>query len=112
MNSLLTSNISIPNGRWTSNWTIPIEINRCLLPTLCSSLAARLYSLRVQVSVAGVRQEYFKLEVPLQVIHSPKGRLPEAACMQDSSAEAQRAPEVSWLGVDSVRNSTSVIHAG
>jgi hypothetical protein len=101
-----------PNGRWISHWTIPIEIDLRLLPTFCSPLVARLYSLRVRVQVAGVRQESFELEVPLQVIHSPGPRPPEAACMQDSSAEPRRALEASWLGVDLVRYLTDIIGAG
>jgi len=110
--NLLTSDTSVPNGRWTSNWTIPIEIDLRLLPTFCSALVARLYSLRVRVRVAGVRQESFELEVPLQLIHSPGVRSPEAARMQDSSAEPQRGLEASWLGVDSVRHLIAVIGVG
>lgn len=97
---MLTLNTPVPNGRWTSNWTIPIEIDLRLLPTFCSSLVARLYSLMVRVRVTGVRQESFDLEVPLQVIHSLGARLPEAARVQDSSVEPQRTPEASWFRAD------------
>jgi hypothetical protein len=110
--NLLGSNNSVPDGRWISYWTIPIEIDLRLLPTFCSPLAARLYSLRVRVRVAGVRQEAFELEVPLQVIHSPGARSPEVARMQDSSAEPRAAIEASWLGVDLVRYLTAITGAG
>jgi len=63
-----------PNGKWLSYWTIPIEVNGRLLPTFCSSLVARLYSLIVRVKVAGARAEFFDLEVPLQVIHTSIGK--------------------------------------
>jgi hypothetical protein len=72
-------------------------------------MVARLYSLKVRVRVAGVRQESFELDVPLQVIHSPEFRTPEGARMQDASAERQRALEASWLGIHSVSYHTTVI---
>jgi hypothetical protein len=89
---LVVSNNGVPGGRWTSNWTIPVEIETRLLPTFCSALVARFYSLKVRVRVPGLRQESFKLEVPPQVIHSPGVRIPEGGSKCKTPAPSPRDP--------------------
>jgi hypothetical protein len=88
---------SEPNGKWISNWTVPIEINGRLLPSFCSSLVARFYTLIVRVKVAGARQERFDLEVPLQVIHTPPGKADSltAEPIRERFLEYRRASESS-----------------
>jgi hypothetical protein len=98
------SMISEPNGKWISNWTVPIEVNGRLLPTFCSSLVARFYTLIVRVKVAGARQEAFDLEVPLQVIHTPLGETdsPMVEDIRERFLEFRRASEASWFSDDSL----------
>lgn len=95
---------SEPNGKWISNWTIPIEVNGRLLPTFCSSLVARFYTLIVRVKVAGARPEAFDFEVPLQVIHTPPGKTdsPTLEPIRERFLEYRRASESSWFSDDSL----------
>jgi hypothetical protein len=95
---------SEPNEKWISNWTVPIEVNGRLLPTFCSSLVARLYTLIVRVKVAGARQETFDLEVPLQVIHTPPGKTDSSTVelIRERFLEYRRTSELSWFGDDSL----------
>jgi hypothetical protein len=98
------SMISEPNGKWISNWTVPIEVNGRLLPTFCSSLVARFYTLIVRVKVTGARQEAFDLEVPLQVIHTPLGKtdLSTVEDIREQFLEHRIASEASWFSDDSL----------
>ncbi|PVH68960.1 hypothetical protein DL98DRAFT_578574 [Cadophora sp. DSE1049] len=93
-----------PTGKWISYWTSPIEVEGWLLPTFCSSLAARFYTLIVRVKVAGSRQETFDLEVPLQVIHTPPGKTgpPVVEDINEQFLGYRRASEVSWFSDESL----------
>jgi hypothetical protein len=93
---------SEPNGKWISNWTVPIEVDGRLLPTFCSSLVARFYTLIVRVKVAGARPETFDLEVPLQVIHTPLGKTDSLTVepIRERFLEYRRASESSWFSDD------------
>ncbi len=95
---------SEPNGKWISNWTVPIEVDGRLLPSFCSSLVARFYTLIVRVKVAGARQERFDLEVPLQVIYTPPGKAdsPTVEPVRERFLEYRRASESSWFSDDSL----------
>lgn len=63
-----------PNGRWIATIRHPIRVESSLLPTFCSAIAARLYTVILHLKVSGIRRESFNLEVPLQVINlSPNG---------------------------------------
>lgn len=68
-----SSTASLPSleGRWTAVLNIPIRVDARLLPTFCSSLVARMYSVILRVKVSGIRKESFDLEIPLQVVHTP-----------------------------------------
>lgn len=93
-----------PTGKWISNWTSPVEVEGRLLPSFCSSLVARFYTLIVRVKVAGCRQETFDLEVPLQVIHTPPGKT-GSAVMEDINEQFlgyRRASEASWFSDESL----------
>jgi hypothetical protein len=94
----LGSRTSTLDGKWISYWTIPIEVNGRLLPTFCSSLVARFYSLIIRVKIAGVRQEFFDFEVPLQVIHSSPDAALEPIRDDQRLLEFRRASETSWFG--------------
>lgn len=102
--SNLEPKTTAPNGRWISNWTIPIEVDGRLLPTFCSALVARRYSLIVPVRVGGVRQERFDLEVPLQVIHSSPRTVQSTTGDPATEAflEPRRASETSWFSDESL----------
>ena len=97
---------SEPGGKWISNWAIPIEVNGRLLPTFCSSLVARFYTLIVRVKVAGARQEAFDFEVPFQVIHTPPGKTdsspPPVEEIREQFLQYQRASEAFWFSEDSL----------
>jgi hypothetical protein len=80
-----------PTGRWTTILGLPINVDNRLLPTFCSSIVARLYTVQLRIKVKGVRQEHFKLEVPLQVIHSSLDRHQSATA--EPVREDQRFPE-------------------
>jgi hypothetical protein len=80
-----------PTGRWTTVLGLPINVDTRLLPTFCYSIVARLYTVQLRVKVKGVRQEHFKLEVPLQVIHSSLDRHQSATT--EPVREDQRFPE-------------------
>ncbi|KAF2802901.1 uncharacterized protein BDZ99DRAFT_482461 [Mytilinidion resinicola] len=97
---------SEPSGKWISNWTVPIEVNGRLLPSFCSSLVARFYTLIVRVKVAGARQERFDLEVPLQVIHTPPSNpdSPTVEPVRERFLEYRRASESSWFSDDSLES--------
>lgn len=68
-----------------------------LIPTFCTSVVARLYSVIVRVKVAGARSGPFDLEVPLQVINSPPSNIqPEDLPTRDSqqSEDLQKESEI------------------
>jgi hypothetical protein len=102
--SNLEPKTTAPNGRWISNWTIPIEVDGRLLPTFCSALVARRYSLIVRVTVSGVQRESFVLEVPLQIIHSSPRKVQSETGdpATDAFLEPRRAPETFWFSDESL----------
>lgn len=99
-----TLDTSEPNGKWVSNWTIPIEVDGRLLPTFCSSWVARLYSLVVRVKVAGAREESFDLEVPLQVVHTSidKAESTSIEPVSEQFLQYRRDSETSWFSDESL----------
>jgi hypothetical protein len=54
---------------WVASTGFPIQPQKALLPSFCSALAARSYSLQVQVKVDGAHHDPIDFEVPLQVIY-------------------------------------------
>jgi hypothetical protein len=70
LGSEMQANRQLPEGKWVGKIRYPISINSRPLPTFCSSIVARLYSVILRVKVSGIRQEAFELEVPLQVVHT------------------------------------------
>ncbi|PMD11963.1 hypothetical protein NA56DRAFT_713667 [Hyaloscypha hepaticicola] len=107
---------SPPGGKWTTVLDIPIEVDTRLIPTFCSSIVARLYTVILRVKVGGVRRESFDLEVPLQVIHSSPDR-PRSASLEPMREDQRflafhRASATSWFSDESLaRNLTSMIGA-
>ena len=79
---------SPPVGKWITVLDIPIEVHARLLPTFCSSIVARQYSIILRVKVGGVRQVSFDLEVPLQVIHSSPDT-PQSASLEPIREDQQ-----------------------
>ena len=63
-------------GVWETSLIVPIELNGELLPTFCSAIASRQYSIIAQVRVKGARVKEFVLETPLQVCRSPCAAMP------------------------------------
>lgn len=49
--------------------SFPVRVKGVLVPTFCSSIVARLYTLKVRVVVTGIYKEVYELEVPVQIIH-------------------------------------------
>lgn len=93
--SSLESKSPNSNGKWISNWTIPIQVDGRLLPTFCSAMVARYYSFIVRIKVSGVRREVFDLEVPLQVVHtSPNAANPGS----ENFLRQRRESEILWFG--------------
>lgn len=58
---------------WTTSISVPIEPAVALLPTFCSAIASRQYSLIARVNVSGASIKEFILEAPVQVYYSPCG---------------------------------------
>ncbi|ORY18652.1 hypothetical protein BCR34DRAFT_553973 [Clohesyomyces aquaticus] len=65
--AVLSNNNS--DGAWNVTVHIPIKPLTNLLPTFCSSLVARSYSVILRVRLAGVHAKKVDLEVPLQVVY-------------------------------------------
>lgn len=97
---------SLPKGKWTAIIRLPITMHYRLLPTFCSSIVARLYSVLLRVKVAGVRAKSFDLEIPLQVVHAaPQNEFADSAefIRDDEAFEVYRTPsQISWFGNDSM----------
>jgi hypothetical protein len=104
-----------PQGRWIAKITHPINIESRLLPTFCSSIVARLYSVVLRVKTSGIRRESFDLEVPLQVVHmSPDGLSNETQHAEAVTGpigehpgflEFRRASATSWFSNESLVSS-------
>jgi hypothetical protein len=56
---------------WTTSLDVPLELNGTLVPTFCSAIASRQYSLITRIKVQGASVREFVLEAPLQVHHLP-----------------------------------------
>jgi hypothetical protein len=92
------------HARLISSWDVPIQVDGRLLPTFCSAMVARYYTLIVRVKVSGFHQEVFDLEVPLQVVHtSPRTTQSSTGSpSRESFLEPRRASETSWFSNDSL----------
>ena len=60
-----------PPGRflYSSRLLLPIDVADDLLPTFCSLMAARRYTLRVSLTIKGLHHQPMQVEVPLQVCY-------------------------------------------
>ncbi len=107
------SNPHPPQGKWTAKISYPIRVDCRLLPTFCSSIVARLYSVILRVKVSGIKKESFDLETPLQVVHtSPDALSSESIYFLGASAglagedpsllEFRRASTTSWFSNESL----------
>lgn len=56
---------------WQATFNLPLTVPGHLLPTFCSAIASRQYSLITRIHVDGIRIDRFVLEVPLQITFSP-----------------------------------------
>lgn len=56
---------------WTTSLHVPVEFTKDLLPTFCSAIASRQYSIMARIRVKGATTREFVLETPLQVCRSP-----------------------------------------
>ena len=61
----------IPRGKWTTKVHLPISAPSALLPTFCSAIVARQYSLLIRVNTSNISIKPFILETPIQVIYPP-----------------------------------------
>ncbi|KFY36151.1 hypothetical protein V494_05274 [Pseudogymnoascus sp. VKM F-4513 (FW-928)] len=101
-----------PNGRWIATIRHPIRVESSLLPTFCSAIAARLYTVILHLKVSGIRRESFNLEVPLQVINlSPNGLSDDAdvfnhtilgPTISDPPLLDRRSSATSWFSDESL----------
>lgn len=57
------------NGTWRVTITVPIAPPQILLPTFCSKLIARSYTLLLPLTISGIANKGAEFEVPLQVIY-------------------------------------------
>lgn len=87
-------------GQWVAEIALPIETRNPLIPTFCSALVARVYTICLRIRVPGAYCGPMDLEVPLQVVSSPLPHPPpyerdaSAICpagraSSESSAEGQ-----------------------
>jgi hypothetical protein len=68
---------------WTMTLDLPVTVPSTLVPTFCSSLAARRYALRLRLKIKGLHHSTFVLVVPLQVIY----------CRQAGKAREETFPQ-------------------
>lgn len=68
---------------WNTSLSVPVEFTGTLLPTFCSAVASRQYSVIARVRIKGAKVKEFVLEVPLQVHY-----LPCAAALSSSDLAA------------------------
>ena len=113
LQSTSKSNPQPPKGKWTAKINCPIRIDSRLLPTFCSPIVARLYSIILRVKVSGIKRESFNLEVPVQVVHTaPESFSSEAVQYlgtttgpvgeDPSLLEFRRASATSWFSDESL----------
>lgn len=57
---------------WSTRLSVPITVQPNLPPTFCSVTASRQYSLIMRIRVVGVSIKDFILEVPLQILYTPR----------------------------------------
>jgi len=70
---------------WKASVQIPIQPSVTLLPTFCSSLISRSYSLLLHVKVAGLRTRRANFEIPLQVVYLRPSQAQTSATHEESS---------------------------
>ncbi|KFY90092.1 hypothetical protein V498_06176 [Pseudogymnoascus sp. VKM F-4517 (FW-2822)] len=109
-----------PNGRWIATIRHPIRVESSLLPTFCSAIAARLYTVILHLKVSGIRRESFNLEVPLQVINlSPNGLRDDAdvfnhtilgPTISDPPLLDRRSSATSWFSDESLETEDNPPH--
>jgi hypothetical protein len=75
-------------GKWVAEIALPIETNFPMVPTFCSALGARTYTLIVRLRILGVRCSPFDLEVPQQVVRMATDSPPSVD--QNLAATARR----------------------
>jgi hypothetical protein len=61
-----------PPWAWSTRLSVPITVQPNLPPTFCSVTASRQYSLIMRIRVVGVSIKDFVLEVPLQILYTPR----------------------------------------
>lgn len=65
------SNSPSPPRSWSARICVPLVVPADILPTFCSALAARQYSIITRTKISGIRTKPFILEVPMQMVYSP-----------------------------------------
>src|SRR5205807_1807944 len=100
-----------PSRRWTTSLPIPINIKSYLIPTFCSSVVARLYTIILRVRISGARCDSFDLEVPLQVINTckDKNQTSRSPIRENQHfLEFRRSSDSPWLSGNSAVNSPAL----
>ena len=116
LQSASKSNPQPPQGKWIAKISYPIRIDSRLLPTFCSAIVARLYSIILRVKASGIKKESFDLEVPLQVVHTALDVVSNEAAQylgattgpvgeDPSLLEFRRASATSWFSNESLVSS-------
>jgi hypothetical protein len=59
------------SSSWTPHISVPIQTPAGLLPTFCSAVVARNYSIITRVKFSNAHAKPVTLEVPVQIIYSP-----------------------------------------
>lgn len=59
-----------PSKIWHTSINLPINVPGDLLPTFCSALVSRQYSLIARIRIDGILNQNYVLEVPLQIVPS------------------------------------------
>lgn len=98
-------------NQWSTTVEIPLPIHGALIPTFCSAIASRQYSVIARTKVKGGRSKEFLLEVPLQIHCWPRYRMSPSAGNNQRAAEENpnengtrlgAGDQASDLGVDYV----------
>jgi hypothetical protein len=94
--------LSTQTPSWNTQFDIPINAPKDLLPTFLSPLASRRYALRVIIDVVGMHHSSLELQVPLQVNLEPSSSDDTA---EDSNISNHEDIAFSGLALTEVRTS-------
>lgn len=94
---LLADGSGALTGTCQAALNLPVTVPGDILPTFCSAVASRQYSLIARIRVDGIRIQNFVLEVPLQITFSPcEQSVAVPPALQDLPSSEDYGGNFSW----------------